>query len=66
VDCFDKSHGISLLNPTARRDVSGNNHDAVENANNPNFFVSVMYKLYMGEQPRRCYKGVYEKRVPKK
>jgi hypothetical protein len=36
VDIFDKSHGLSLVNHSAHRDIRGSYHDAVEDLNNHN------------------------------
>jgi hypothetical protein len=47
ITMFDKKHECSLQNPTARRDLRGSNHDAVEDIKNPNFFVKAFHQLRM-------------------
>jgi hypothetical protein len=42
---FDKTHKLSLQNPTARRDIRNSKHDAVEDINNPNLFVKEIHQL---------------------
>jgi hypothetical protein len=42
---FDKTHKMSLQNPTARRDLRETKHDAVEDINNPNCFVKAIHEL---------------------
>jgi hypothetical protein len=44
---FDKTHECSLQNPTARRDLRGSNHEAVEDIKNLNCFVKAFHQLRM-------------------
>jgi hypothetical protein len=45
VNFFDKSHKLSLDNPSVHRDILGNNHDAVEDTRNLSCLISAMSKL---------------------
>jgi hypothetical protein len=43
---FDKTHKLSLQNPTAQRDLRETKYDAVEDINNPNCFVKAIHELH--------------------
>jgi hypothetical protein len=45
ITMFDKTHECNLQSPTARRDLRGSNHDAVEDIKNPNCFVKAFHQL---------------------
>jgi hypothetical protein len=42
---FDKTHKLSLQNTTAQRDIRKRKYDAVEDINNPHFFVKAIHHL---------------------
>jgi hypothetical protein len=45
ITMFDKTHECNLQNPTARRDLRGSNHDAVEDIKHLNCLVKAFHQL---------------------
>jgi hypothetical protein len=48
---FDKTHKLSLQNPTSRRDLRETKHDTIEDINIPNCFVKAIHELHCNCSP---------------